>query len=66
LQADQDGVAVLPCFVLGCSAGMVLRTIGVCQRQHQVMQNRPWTYVVAIAIGGLSLYLKTAFPDLID
>lgn len=28
------------------------------------MQNRRWTYVFAIAIGGLSLLLKNAFPDL--
>lgn len=56
-------MAVLPCFVLGCSAGMFLRTIGVFQQRHQVMHNRPVIYVIAIAMGGLSLYLKNAFPD---
>ena len=41
-----------------------LRTIGLFQRRHQVMHNRPRTYVVAIAIGAVALYLKNAFPDL--
>ncbi len=28
------------------------------------MHNRPWAYAVAIAMGGISLYLRNAYPTL--